>query len=75
VQTALEFDPGSRRVKQALAKLYYEMGDTEQSLKAMVEAFNGFSSDDEQYDCSNCCYKSNDVLWRCPECGEWETFI
>jgi lipopolysaccharide biosynthesis regulator YciM len=75
VQTALEFDPGSRRVKQALAKLYYEKGDTEQSLKAMVEAFNGFSSDDEQYDCSNCCYKSNEVLWRCPSCGEWETFI
>jgi len=75
VQTALEFDPKSRRVKQALAKLYYERGDTEQSLRAMVEAFNGFSSDDEQYDCSNCCYKSNDVLWRCPKCGEWETFI
>lgn len=75
VQTALEFDPGSRRVKQALAKLYYEKGDTEQSLKAMVEAFNGFSSDDDQYVCSNCCYTANDVLWRCPKCGEWETFI
>jgi lipopolysaccharide biosynthesis regulator YciM len=74
-QTALEFDRDSRRVKQALARLYYEKGDTEQSLRAMVEAFNGFSSDDEQYICSNCCYKSNDVLWRCPRCSEWETFI
>jgi lipopolysaccharide biosynthesis regulator YciM len=74
-QTALEFDPGSRRVKQALARLYYEKGDTEQSLKAMVEAFNGFSADEEQYTCANCEYRSNEVLWRCPRCKEWETFI
>jgi lipopolysaccharide biosynthesis regulator YciM len=74
-QTALEFDPGSRRVKQALARLYYEKGETERSLKAMVEAFNGFSSDEERYICNNCGYKSNEVLWRCPRCRHWETFI
>jgi lipopolysaccharide biosynthesis regulator YciM len=74
-QTALELDPGSRRVKQALARLYYEKGDTDQSLKAMVEAFNGFSSDEEHYTCASCDYKSNEVLWRCPRCREWETFI
>lgn len=74
-RTALEFDPASRRVKQALARLYYEKGDTEQSLKAMVEAFNGFSSDEDHWVCSNCHYKSNEVLWRCPRCKNWETFI
>jgi lipopolysaccharide biosynthesis regulator YciM len=74
-QTALDFDPDSRRVKQALARLYYEKGDTERSLKAMVEAFNGFSSDEESYICSNCDYKANEVLWRCPRCRQWETFI
>jgi lipopolysaccharide biosynthesis regulator YciM len=74
-QTALEFDPGSRRVKQALARLYYEKGDTEKSLKAMVEAFNGFSADEEHYRCAKCDYRSNEVLWRCPRCKEWETFI
>ena len=73
--TALEFDPQSRRVKQALARLYYEKGETERSLKAMVEAFNGFSSDEECYVCSNCGHKSNEALWRCPRCRHWETFI
>jgi lipopolysaccharide biosynthesis regulator YciM len=75
VQTALEFDPESTRAKQALARLYYEKGDTERSLRAMVEAFNGFSSDDEHYVCNNCGHESNEVLWRCPNCREWETFI
>jgi lipopolysaccharide biosynthesis regulator YciM len=75
VQTALEFNPESRRAKQALARLFYEKGDTERSLRAMVEAFNGFSSDEERYTCSNCGYESNEVLWRCPRCKEWETFI
>jgi lipopolysaccharide biosynthesis regulator YciM len=75
VQTALEFDPESTRAKQALARLYYEKGDTERSLRAMVEAFNGFSSDEDHYVCSNCGYKANEALWRCPNCKEWETFI
>jgi lipopolysaccharide biosynthesis regulator YciM len=74
-KTALEAEPGARRVKQALARLYYEKGDIEQSLRAMVEAFNGFSSDEEHYVCSNCNYKSNEVLWRCPRCKQWETFL
>jgi lipopolysaccharide biosynthesis regulator YciM len=74
-KAALEADPGSRKVKQALARLYYEKGDIEASLKAMVEAFNGFSSDDEHYVCRDCDYKSNEVLWRCPRCRHWETFV
>jgi lipopolysaccharide biosynthesis regulator YciM len=74
-KAALEVEPGSRRVKQALARLYYEKGDIEASLKAMVEAFNGFSTDEEHYVCSNCDYKSNEVLWRCPRCKHWETFV
>ncbi|MFZ1948405.1 MAG: tetratricopeptide repeat protein [bacterium] len=74
-KAALEVDPGSRKVKQALARLYYEKGDVEASLKAMVEAFNGFSSDEEHYVCRNCDYKSNEVLWRCPRCRHWETFV
>jgi lipopolysaccharide assembly protein B len=72
---ALEADPGSRPVKQALARLYYEKGEFEQSLRAMVEAFNGFSSDEEHYVCGSCAYKSNEVLWRCPRCKQWETFV
>jgi lipopolysaccharide biosynthesis regulator YciM len=74
-KAALEVDPASRKVKQALARLYYEKGDVEASLKAMVEAFNGFSSDEEHYVCRSCDYKSNEVLWRCPRCRSWETFV
>ncbi len=74
-QMALEFDPRSRRIKQALARLHYEKGDIEKSLQAMVEAFNGFSSDEEYYYCNSCGYRSNEVLWRCPRCKAWETFV
>ena len=74
-KTALDFEPGSRSVKQALARLYYEKGEIELSLKTMVEAFNGFPTDDETYTCENCGYKVNEALWRCPRCKHWETFV
>jgi lipopolysaccharide biosynthesis regulator YciM len=74
-KTALEFDPDSRSVKQALARLYYEKGEIERSLKTMVEAFNGFPTDDETYTCENCGHRVNEALWRCPRCDHWETFV
>jgi lipopolysaccharide biosynthesis regulator YciM len=74
-RTALDFEPESRSVKQALARLFYEKGEIELSLKTMVEAFNGFPTDDETYTCKNCGYKVNEALWRCPGCKHWETFI
>ena len=74
-KTALEFEPESRSVKQALARLYYEKGEIELSLKTMVEAFNGFPTDDETYTCENCGHKVNEALWRCPRCRQWETFV
>ena len=74
-KTALEFEPESRGVKQALARLYYEKGEIELSLKTMVEAFNGFPTDDETYTCEDCGNKVNEALWRCPRCKHWETFV
>jgi lipopolysaccharide biosynthesis regulator YciM len=74
-KTALEFEPESRSVKQALARLYYEKGEIELSLKTMVEAFNGFPTDDETYTCEDCGKKVNEALWRCPRCKHWETFV
>lgn len=74
-KTALDFEPESRSVKQALARLFYEKGEIELSLKTMVEAFNGFPTDDETYTCKNCSYKVNEALWRCPRCKHWETFV
>lgn len=74
-KTALDFEPESRSVKQALARLYYEKGEIELSLKTMVEAFNGFPTDDETYTCEECGNKVNEALWRCPRCKNWESFV
>ena len=41
----------------------------------MVEAFNGFPTDDETYTCEDCGNKVNEALWRCPRCKNWESFI
>jgi lipopolysaccharide biosynthesis regulator YciM len=25
--------------------------------------------------CTACRYRSDDMLWRCPHCHEWDTFV
>ena len=29
----------------------------------------------DPYICTNCSYRVNDILWRCPHCQEWNTFV
>ena len=29
----------------------------------------------DPYICINCSYRANGILWRCPHCQEWNTFV
>lgn len=29
----------------------------------------------DPYVCTNCSYRANGILWRCPHCQEWNTFV
>ena len=62
--------------------VHLEMGRTLRALGVRDEAFERFMETAEEsvfyrdpHICTACRYRADDMLWRCPHCHEWNTFV
>jgi len=62
--------------------VHLEMGRTLRALGVRDEAFEGYMATAEEsvfyrdpHICTACRYRADDMLWRCPHCHEWNTFV
>ncbi len=56
----------------AKARLACIMGRSKEASAAIDEVLQGKLA--PRYTCSSCGYSTSEPLWRCPKCGEWESF-
>ena len=40
--------------------------------KALIEEMKGQKS---LYNCNRCGYQTTEIIWKCPQCKEWDTFV
>jgi lipopolysaccharide biosynthesis regulator YciM len=62
--------------------VHLELGRTLRALGLKNEAFERFMTTAEEsvfyrdpHICTACRYRADDMLWRCPHCHEWNTFV
>ena len=73
---ALQLEPDNLNIRALQVKVWIRKGDEKQAAKAGLDLLRAEVFDKEkQYVCSNCGYVNDDVLWYCPECSAWNTFI
>jgi lipopolysaccharide biosynthesis regulator YciM len=69
----MEKNPESSGARRNLIRFYHKAGKTNQAMEMAIELadkiFTGVV-----HRCRVCGNKSHDMLWRCPQCGEWDTF-
>lgn len=75
LREALSYDPASALARQHLIAFLYEAGQTEEAVEEIKRLVEVMGPRTEDYVCSKCGYRSADVLWRCPKCQSWETFL
>ncbi len=75
LREALEYDSSSTLARQHLIGFLHEMGENEQAMEEMKKLLEVISPRTEDFVCSECSYRSPDVLWRCPKCQSWDTFL
>ncbi len=64
--------PRIQRTYQVYLEIYEESGDPQPALEACRDYFNKVVSDKQMYLCNKCGYGSENLIPRCPECGNWE---
>jgi len=69
----LDIDPGYLPAHLNLIKIYQERNQTDKAKAALEELSSRLGKRGEAYVCSRCGHKSEELLWRCPACKEWNS--
>lgn len=75
VRETLEIDPDCRRARQLLVRLHLEKGDTDAALKDVLSFLEESRPGEGEFVCRDCGHRSMEVLFRCPGCRNWNTFL
>jgi lipopolysaccharide biosynthesis regulator YciM len=75
VREVLEFEPGNERARAELIMLYHEDGRNQDAYHEAAKLTEQLKRADEKYRCRNCGNRSDEPLWRCPACLQWDTYL
>ena len=67
--------PESAAARMLLVTLLQQQGETDTALAEASALLGETLSDLEDYTCSACGHVQDDVAWRCPACGAWNSFL
>jgi len=75
VKAILRFKPHLGEIHKYIVNLILEDDKKEKKLGKYRELLMDINISDATYTCGKCGYSSNEILWHCPQCREWNTFI
>ncbi len=75
VSRILEDDPEDRLAGIYLGLIQAEQGDTDRAVSALADFVEKERRSRELLVCSRCEHETDELLWRCPRCGGWRTFL
>lgn len=74
LREALKYKPKSSTIRQKLGEILLKEGLEKEALmeyQALIKQMKG----QRIYCCNKCGYQTTEVIWKCPQCKEWGTFI
>lgn len=73
-KSIMEIDPSYIHAQVNLIKIHLETGQMEMAKTALEELSSRLGKKGELFTCSKCGYKSEEPVWRCPGCREWNSY-
>lgn len=73
--SALEHNPHGLTVHQAVWGVLLELDLNRALMQRYIEAARSSVFFLDPHVCLKCHYRSTDLLWQCPHCHEWNTFV
>jgi lipopolysaccharide biosynthesis regulator YciM len=73
LQSVLERGPHSREARQELIQIYQDRGMIQEAMQQCSQLVDSLAVVDRHFQCRMCGFGSNKLLWKCPQCGRWDT--
>jgi len=75
VDAILRFKPHLAEIHKYIINLILEDDKKEKKLGKYRSLLMGINIPNAKYTCGKCGYASNEIMWHCPQCREWNTFL
>jgi lipopolysaccharide biosynthesis regulator YciM len=72
---ALEHNPHALTVHQAIWQLFTEIDFERELFRRYIDLIHRAVFFLDPHVCLRCHYRSTELLWQCPHCREWNTFV
>jgi lipopolysaccharide biosynthesis regulator YciM len=70
----LDADPNYSAARLSLAMLHLASGRQEEAVDLLENLRQSFPPARREFACQRCGHKSAEPLWKCPSCGDWNSF-
>jgi len=74
LKDALKFKPKSNNIRHKLGEILLKEGLDKEALREYQEIIEEMKGQ-RFFRCCKCGYLACEVIWKCPQCKEWDTFI
>ncbi len=74
-QDVIRISPNCIEAHQRLAEILMSQGKMEEVRRELKIVMAIFSTKYLFYHCSVCGFESKNILWHCPQCKSWDTFV
>jgi lipopolysaccharide biosynthesis regulator YciM len=73
LKKALELNPNSPSIRKELIQILLDLGKKDEALKEYEELMGLLTPGEKEFQCQKCGYQSDSILWKCPQCLNWDT--
>ncbi|MGA1871154.1 MAG: tetratricopeptide repeat protein [bacterium] len=74
LKDGLKINPHATRLSCALGEILIKEDREKEIIEEYKLLLNRIERKKQIYVCNKCGYKNNDIIWKCPQCKEWDTF-
>ncbi len=71
----LDNNPDSLQCRYLMVQLLQEKGEESPALQEAIQILDKQIKKETAFHCTQCGFESIEPLWRCPQCGAWNTFL
>lgn len=72
---SLEKEPDSISIRARIIRYYNKLGQANKAIEYALAWFDKHGAEKSRFICSECGYESDEPLWYCPKCKNWDTFV
>jgi len=73
LRRAMELNPHSPAIRTEVIQILLDEGKEDEAIQEYADLIKLLTIEEKDFQCYKCGYQSDSILWKCPQCLNWDT--